>query len=147
MALAVLMRRSLNAGVRREQLEQSERPRGRRAAKQRDEIASFHSDTSRAGRAGAASASRATDLKDSTLTTARDCCAAETRSVRHQNSGRETRGRVLRLTLLAPDILEAILGDRQPAEMALAVLMRRFPVLRVCAEIGTSAPRLTAMTS
>ena len=37
-------------------------------------------------------------------------------------------GRVLRLTLLAPDIIEAILGGRQPAEMTLAVLMRRFPV-------------------
>ena len=37
-------------------------------------------------------------------------------------------GRVLRLTLLAPDIVEAILGGRQPAEMTLAVLMRPFPV-------------------
>jgi hypothetical protein len=36
---------------------------------------------------------------------------------------------VLRLTLLAPDIVEAILGGRQPAQMTLAVLMRRFPVL------------------
>jgi hypothetical protein len=33
-------------------------------------------------------------------------------------------GRVLRLTLLAPDIIEAILGGRQPAEVTLAVLMR-----------------------
>ena len=33
--------------------------------------------------------------------------------------------RVLRLTLLAPDIVEAILGGRQPAEMTLAGLMRR----------------------
>jgi hypothetical protein len=32
-------------------------------------------------------------------------------------------GRVLRLTLLAPDIIEAILGGRQPAKMTLAVLM------------------------
>jgi hypothetical protein len=31
-------------------------------------------------------------------------------------------GRVLRLTLLAPDIVEAILNGRQPAEMALAGL-------------------------
>jgi hypothetical protein len=38
-------------------------------------------------------------------------------------------GRVLRLTLLAPDIVEAILGGRQPAEMTLAVLMRPFSVL------------------
>src|SRR6195256_6450478 len=37
-------------------------------------------------------------------------------------------GRVLRLTLLAPDIVEAILGGRQPAQMTLAVLMRPFPV-------------------
>jgi hypothetical protein len=38
-------------------------------------------------------------------------------------------GRILRLTLLAPDIVEAILGGRQPAQMTLAVLMGRFPVL------------------
>ena len=37
-------------------------------------------------------------------------------------------GRVLRLTLLAPDIVEAILGGRQPAEMTPAVLMKPFPV-------------------
>jgi hypothetical protein len=37
-------------------------------------------------------------------------------------------GRVLRLTLLAPDIVEAILGGRQPAEMTLATLMRPFPI-------------------
>ena len=37
-------------------------------------------------------------------------------------------GRVLRLTLLAPDIVEAILGGRQPMEMTLAVLMRPFAV-------------------
>ena len=36
-------------------------------------------------------------------------------------------GRVLRLTLLAPDIVEAILGGRQPAKVTLAVLMP-FPV-------------------
>jgi hypothetical protein len=38
-------------------------------------------------------------------------------------------GRILRLTLLAPDIVDAILGGRQPAQMTLAVLMRPFPVL------------------
>ena len=32
------------------------------------------------------------------------------------------------LTLLAPDIVEAILGGRQPAKITLAGLMRRFPV-------------------
>ena len=35
---------------------------------------------------------------------------------------------MLRLTLLAPDIVEAILDGRQPAEMTLAVLMRPFAV-------------------
>jgi hypothetical protein len=37
-------------------------------------------------------------------------------------------GRLLRVTLLAPDIVAAILGGRQPAKMTLAVLMRPFPV-------------------
>ena len=40
-------------------------------------------------------------------------------------------GRVLRLTLLAPDIVEAILGGRQPAGLQLDGLMRRFPVVWV----------------
>ena len=35
---------------------------------------------------------------------------------------------VLRLTLLAPDIVEAILSGRQPAGMQLDGLMKRFPV-------------------
>jgi hypothetical protein len=37
-------------------------------------------------------------------------------------------GRMLRLTLLAPDIVEAVLNGRQPPEITLAVLMQRFPV-------------------
>jgi virulence-associated protein VagC len=37
-------------------------------------------------------------------------------------------GRVLRLTLLAPDVVEAVLNGRQPAQMTLALLMRKFPV-------------------
>ena len=37
--------------------------------------------------------------------------------------------RVLRLTLLAPEIVEAILDGRQPADMTLAGLMRPFPVV------------------
>jgi hypothetical protein len=36
--------------------------------------------------------------------------------------------RVLRLTLLAPEIVETILDGREPAEMTLPVLMGRFPV-------------------
>lgn len=35
--------------------------------------------------------------------------------------------RVLRLTLLAPDIIEAILDGRQTAELTLAMLMEPFP--------------------
>jgi hypothetical protein len=37
-------------------------------------------------------------------------------------------GRVLRLTLLAPNIVEAVLGGRQPASLQLDALLRRFPV-------------------
>ena len=37
-------------------------------------------------------------------------------------------GRVLRLTLLAPDIVEAILNGRQPAGLQLNCLLRQFPV-------------------
>jgi len=36
--------------------------------------------------------------------------------------------RMLRLTLLAPDIVEAILSGRQPAAMTLALLTKPFPV-------------------
>jgi hypothetical protein len=37
-------------------------------------------------------------------------------------------GRVLRLTLLSPDIVEVILGGRQPVALQLDNLMTRFPV-------------------
>src|ERR1019366_1926265 len=37
-------------------------------------------------------------------------------------------GRVLRLTLLAPDIVETILGGRQPTDLQLQNLSRPFPV-------------------
>jgi hypothetical protein len=37
-------------------------------------------------------------------------------------------GRVLRLTLLAPDLVEAILNGRPPTELQLDELLRRFPV-------------------
>jgi hypothetical protein len=36
--------------------------------------------------------------------------------------------RILRLTLLTPDIVDAILNGRQPLEVTLAVLMKPFPV-------------------
>jgi hypothetical protein len=38
-------------------------------------------------------------------------------------------GRILRLTLLAPDVVEAMVNGRQSAELTLAVLMRRFSPL------------------
>jgi hypothetical protein len=37
-------------------------------------------------------------------------------------------GRVLRLTLLAPDIVEAILGGRQSVDFTLPMLMQSFPL-------------------
>ena len=37
-------------------------------------------------------------------------------------------GRILRLTLLAPEIVEAILGGRQPARLQRKDLLKRFPV-------------------
>jgi hypothetical protein len=48
--------------------------------------------------------------------------------IRHGAAQPSYVGRVLRLTLLAPDIVEAILSGRQPADMTLAVLMRPFAV-------------------
>ena len=38
-------------------------------------------------------------------------------------------GRVLRMTLLAPDIVEEILDGRQPSELQLEDLLQRFPVV------------------
>jgi len=51
-------------------------------------------------------------------------------------------GRVLRLTLLAPDIVEVILDGRQPTEVTLAVLMKPFSVAwdRQRAMVFGSAP-------
>jgi hypothetical protein len=36
-------------------------------------------------------------------------------------------GRILRLTLLAPEIVEAAVNGRQPSALTLAMLMRPFP--------------------
>lgn len=60
-------------------------------------------------------------LEDGTYATIREIAIAEKINESYV-------GRVLRLTLLAPDIIEAILSGRQPAEMTLAGLMRPFPV-------------------
>jgi hypothetical protein len=53
-------------------------------------------------------------------------------------------GRVLRLTPLAPDLVEAILAGRQPAEMTLATLMRPAAGALGNAETGTFALGLIA---
>ena len=45
-----------------------------------------------------------------------------------QRINRSNLSRVLRLTLLAPEIVEAILDGRQPAELQLDDLLRGFPV-------------------
>ena len=53
--------------------------------------------------------------------------------------------RVLRMTLLAPDIVETILDGRQPHELTLAVLMRPLPLgwtEQRCLESSTSASTL-----
>ncbi|MDI3469789.1 MAG: hypothetical protein OJF62_001852 [Pseudolabrys sp.] len=59
-------------------------------------------------------------LEDGTYATIREIATAEKINESYV-------GRVLRLTLLEPDIVEAILAGRQPAEWTLPVLMRRFP--------------------
>jgi hypothetical protein len=57
---------------------------------------------------------------------------AKISSLRHlaekEKISRSYLARILRLTLLAPDIVEAILDSRQPKGMALADFMEPFPV-------------------
>jgi hypothetical protein len=60
-------------------------------------------------------------LEDGTYSTIAEIAAAEKINESYV-------GRVLRLTLLAPDIIEAILGGRQPGGLQLEDLLRRFPV-------------------
>jgi hypothetical protein len=59
-------------------------------------------------------------LEGGQYATIRDIAKAETVSESYV-------GRVLRLTLLAPNIVEAIMGGRQPAEMTLTIMMQPFP--------------------
>ncbi|WP_457650370.1 hypothetical protein [Profundibacter sp.] len=51
-----------------------------------------------------------------------------TELAKHENLALTYMTRVLRLSLLAPDIVEMILDGRQPPEVTLAVLLERFPV-------------------
>ena len=51
--------------------------------------------------------------------------------------------RLLRLTLLAPDIVEVILDGRQPERMTLPGLMERFPV-EWAGQFGRAAVSLNA---
>jgi hypothetical protein len=60
-------------------------------------------------------------LEEGAFATAAEIAAAE-------NINAAYIGRVLRLTLLAPDIVEAILDGRQPTAMTLEMMLRPFPV-------------------
>ena len=51
-----------------------------------------------------------------------------TELAKHENLALTYMTRVLRLSLLAPEIVEAILDGRQPPEMTLAALLEPFPV-------------------
>ena len=51
-----------------------------------------------------------------------------TELAKHENLALTYMTRVLRLSLLAPEIVEMILDGRQPPEMTLAVLLEPFPV-------------------
>jgi len=54
--------------------------------------------------------------------------ATITELAKHENLALTYMTRVLRLSLLAPEIVEMILDGRQPPEMTLAVLLEPFPV-------------------
>jgi len=54
--------------------------------------------------------------------------ATITELAKHENLALTYMTRVLRLSLLAPDIVEMILAGRQPPEMTLATLLEPFPV-------------------
>ena len=51
-----------------------------------------------------------------------------TELAKHENLALTYMTRVLRLSLLAPDIVEMILDGRQPPEVTLAALLEPFPV-------------------
>ena len=55
--------------------------------------------------------------------------------------------RVLRLTLLAPEIVEAILDGRQPAELQLDDLLEGFPLGVGGAEKGARTPAVVSFTT
>ena len=59
-------------------------------------------------------------LESGEYATIREIAAAE-------NINESYVGRVMRLTLLAPDLVEVILDGRQPVSLQLEALMRRFP--------------------
>ena len=60
-------------------------------------------------------------METSAVATVREIAAAEKINASYV-------GRILRLTLLAPNIVEALLAGRQPAKLQLEDLMRRCPV-------------------
>ena len=62
----------------------------------------------------------ATDPKGGVFATVEEMAAAEKINASYVS-------RVLRLTLLAPDIVESILAGRQPSDMTLAILTKPFP--------------------
>lgn len=61
-------------------------------------------------------------LEKSTFSTVKEIADAESINASYL-------ARVLRLTLLAPDIVESIVEGKQPTNITLAMLMRRFPFI------------------